>query len=235
MRRNQSGAGVSAPEGPVIRVVVADDHATIREALATMLDLLPDIAVVGTAQNGEVAVQQVAQHHPDVLLTDLRMPVMDGAEATRLVAEQSPDTAVVLLTTFDDERSILSALQAGARGYLTKEAGRDEIAAAIRAAAAGQAVLDPGVQARLVQAVVTATSVTRAVASSTMAPDGLTPREVDVLLLIAEGLSNREIANRLFVSEATVKTHINNLFAKAQLRDRAHAVTYAYSHGLIGI
>jgi len=142
---------------------------------------------------------------------------------------------VVLLTTFDDERSILSALQAGARGYLTKEAGRDEIAAAIRAAAAGQAVLDPGVQARLVQAVVTATNVTRAVASSTMAPDGLTPREVDVLLLIAEGLSNREIANRLFVSEATVKTHINNLFAKAQLRDRAHAVTYAYSHGLIGI
>lgn len=235
MRRNQSGAIVSAPEGPVIRVVVADDQATIREALATMLDLLPDISVVGTARNGEIAVQQVAQHHPDVLLTDLRMPVMDGAEATRLVAEQSPDTAVVLLTTFDDEQSILSALQAGARGYLTKEAGRDEIAAAIRAAASGQAVLDPGVQARLVQAVVTGTNVTRGVASSTVAPDGLTPREVDVLMLIAEGLSNREIANRLFVSEATVKTHINNLFAKAQLRDRAHAVTYAYSHGLIGI
>ncbi len=235
MRRNQSGAVVSAPEGPVIRVVVADDQAAIREALATMLDLLPDIAVVGTAQNGEIAVQQVAQHRPDVLLTDLRMPVMDGAEATRLVVEQSPDTAVVLLTTFDDEQSILSALQAGARGYLTKEAGRDEIAAAIRAAASGQAVLDPGVQARLVQAVVTGHSVTRGVAASTVAPDGLTPREVDVLTLIAEGLSNREIANRLFVSEATVKTHINNLFAKAQLRDRAHAVTYAYSHGLIGI
>lgn len=218
-----------------IRVVVADDQTAIREALATMLDLLPDIDVVGTAENGEVAVRQVAELHPDVLLTDLRMPVMDGAQATRLVVEASPDTAVVLLTTFDDEDSIMSGLQAGARGYLTKEAGRQEIAAAIRAAASGQSVLDPGVQARLVQAAIgNAASGRQPGAVGEGLPADLTPREIEVLALIAEGLSNREIAHQLFVGESTVKTHINNLFAKAALRDRAHAVSYAYSHGLAG-
>jgi DNA-binding NarL/FixJ family response regulator len=215
-----------------ITVVVADDQTAIREALATMLDLSDDLTVVGTAENGERAVQLVEQHRPDVLLTDLRMPVLDGAQATAAVAERFPDTAVILLTTFDDEDSILSALQAGARGYLTKEAGRNEIAAAIRAAASGQSVLDPAVQARLVQAAVAKASVSAA--GVPPLPPGLTPREVEVLTLIGEGLSNREISKRLFVSEATVKTHINNLFGKAQLRDRAHAVTFAYSHGLVG-
>ncbi|MEO6996884.1 MAG: response regulator transcription factor [Terracoccus sp.] len=224
-----------------IRVVVADDQTVIREALALMLDLEDDIDVVAAAENGEVAVERVLALRPDVLLTDLRMPVMDGAAATAQVAEQAPETAVIVLTTFDDETSILSALQAGARGYLTKDAGRGEIAAAIRAAAAGQSVLDPTVQARLVAAAVNRAATT---ATPTGPPadvagpppvlaDGLTPRESEVLALIAEGLSNREIARRLFVSEATVKTHINNLFAKAHLRDRAHAVSYAYTHGLV--
>lgn len=212
-----------------ITVVVADDQAAIREALATMLDLLPDIDVVATAAHGEQAVQAVAAHGPQVLLTDLRMPVMDGAQATAIVCREHPDTAVVLLTTFDDETSILSALQAGARGYLTKEAGRDEIAAAIRAAASGQAVMDPGVQARLVAAAVQQGSDRPPAAPA----EGLTPRETEVLVLIAGGLSNREIARRLVVSEATVKTHINNLFAKLALRDRADAVRYAYDHGLV--
>lgn len=215
-----------------ITVVVADDQTAIREALAMMLDLQEDLSVVGAAENGERAVQLVEQHRPDVLLTDLRMPVMDGAQATAVVTERFPDTAVVLLTTFDDEDSILSALQAGARGYLTKEAGRNEIAAAIRAAASGQAVLDPTVQARLVQAAVARSTAPAAVTPEL--PSGLTPREVEVLTLIGQGLSNREIAKRLFVSEATVKTHINNLFSKAQLRDRAHAVSFAYTHGLVG-
>lgn len=228
--------------GKTIRVVVADDQTVIREALAMMLDLEDDIDVVAAAENGEVAVERVLALRPDVLLTDLRMPVMDGAAATAQVAEHAPDTAVIVLTTFDDETSILSALQAGARGYLTKDAGRGEIAAAIRAAAAGQSVLDRAVQARLVSA-----AVNRSVGASMAeqqpsagsagaapaATDGLTPRESEVLALIAEGLSNREIARRLFVSEATVKTHINNLFAKAHLRDRAHAVSYAYTHGLV--
>jgi DNA-binding NarL/FixJ family response regulator len=216
-----------------IRVVVADDQTAIREALATMLDLLPDIDVVGTAADGSQAVERVAELQPDVLLTDLRMPVMDGAEATAAVVQRSPQTAVIVLTTYDDEESILSALQAGARGYLTKEAGRDEIAAALRTAASGQSVLDPGVQARLVRAVVAGQQLAPA-RPGAEPPDGLTKRELEVLVLIGEGLSNSEIARRLFVSEATVKTHINNLFAKAQLRDRAHAVRYAYTHGLAG-
>ncbi|MDN5764572.1 MAG: response regulator transcription factor [Humibacillus sp.] len=229
--------------GNTIRVVVADDQTVIREALAMMLDLEDDIDVVATAENGAVAVERVLALRPDVLLTDLRMPVMDGAAATAQVAERAPDTAVIVLTTFDDEASILSALQAGARGYLTKDAGRGEIAAAIRAAAAGQSVLDRAVQARLVSAAVNRSAVLAsptappaagsAGAPTTSAVDGLTPRESEVLALIAEGLSNREIARRLFVSEATVKTHINNLFAKAHLRDRAHAVSYAYTHGLV--
>lgn len=211
---------------PPITLVIADDQATIREALATMLDLLPDIDVVGTAPNGQVAVQLVRQHRPDVLLTDLRMPVMDGVEATRQICDI---TVVVLLTTFDDEESILAGLQAGARGYLTKDAGRLEIAAAIRAAHAGQAVLDPAVQARLIQAA----TASAAVNSTTLerARDGLTPREIEVLTLIAEGFSNHQIAKRLVVGESTIKTHINNLFAKAHLRDRAHAVRYAYEQG----
>jgi DNA-binding NarL/FixJ family response regulator len=211
-----------------IRVVVADDQATIREALATMLDLLPDIEVVGAGEDGQAAVRLVLEHHPDVLLTDLRMPVLDGAGATAALAAAAPDVAVVVLTTFDDEESILAALQAGARGYLTKEAGRDEIAAAIRSAAAGQAVLDPAVQQRLLRAATGAAS-----PSTEPLPADLTPREVEVLTLIGEGLSNRELATRMFISEATVKTHINNLFAKTGLRDRAQAVSYAYRHGLV--
>jgi DNA-binding NarL/FixJ family response regulator len=214
-------------------VVVADDQTTIREALATMLDLLPDIDVVGSAEDGERAVALVVELHPDVLLTDLRMPVLDGAGATARVAVEAPETAVVVLTTFDDEKSVLAALQAGARGYLTKDAGRAEIAGAIRAAAAGQAVLDPTVQARLLAAATAGASLTPTRSTEPL-PADLTQREVEVLTLIGEGLSNREIAHRLFVSEATVKTHINNLFAKASLRDRAQAVSFAYSHGLVG-
>jgi DNA-binding NarL/FixJ family response regulator len=217
----------------IIRVVVADDQTTIREALSMMLDLLPDIEVVGSAENGERAVRLVVDRRPDVLLTDLRMPVLDGAGAAARVAHEAPDTAVVVLTTFDDEESVLAALQAGARGYLTKEAGRDEIAAAIRTAAAGQAVLDPKVQARLLAAATSGATGPSAQSAEPL-PADLTRREVEVLTLIGEGLSNREIAHRLFVSEATVKTHINNLFAKADLRDRAQAVSLAYQHGLVG-
>ena len=226
---------------PPIRVIVVDDQTVVREALATLLGLMPGLDVVATAANGAQAVEAAGAHQPDVVLMDLRMPVMDGVEATRQITEQHPQVAVLVLTTFADEDSVLGALGAGARGYLTKESGRDDIAMAIRSAAAGQSVLDPQVQARLIAAAsrpsiergADAETAPVVAAADAESPDGLTPREVEVLRLIAEGLSNRAIAERLFVSEATVKTHINNLFAKAQLRDRAHAVTYAYRHGLV--
>jgi len=211
-----------------IRVVVVDDQTAIREALATVLDLQPGLRVIGTAADGEQAVE-AATEEPHVMLMDLNMPVLDGVEATRRITQRYPQIAVVVLTTFADEESILAALGAGARGYLTKESGRADIARAVRAAAAGQAVLDPAVQQRLLAA---ATKHAPPPKPTGLAPD-LTPREIEVLGLVGEGLSNRAIAQRLFVGEATVKTHINNLFAKAQLRDRAHAVNYAFVHGLV--
>lgn len=216
-----------------IRIVVADDQTAVREGLATMLDLLPDVTVVGTAADGEQALRQVAEHAPDVVLMDLHMPVLDGVGATARVGAEHPGTRVVVLTTYADDASVLAALRAGALGYLTKEADRLEIGRALHAAAAGQAVLDPDVQRALVAAAGRGEPAAPAGAPAGDAlPDGLTAREGEVLALIAAGLSNREIAAELYVSEATVKTHINNLFAKAGLRDRAQAVRYAYQHDI---
>ncbi len=233
---------------PDLRLVVADDQASIREALAMMLDLTPGLCVVGTAADGEQAVELAAEHLPDVVLMDLRMPRMDGIAATAAITARFPGVAVVVLTTFDDDSSIVAALGAGARGYLTKQAGRADIARAVRAAAAGQAVLDPAVQARLVAAatgstpapanpgaspVPTAPGPSPAQGAPEPLPAGLSVREGEVLRLIAAGRTNREIAGQLFVSEATVKTHVNNIFAKLQVRDRAQAVHYAFTHGLV--
>jgi len=219
---------------PVLRVVVADDQTTVREGLVTLLGLVPDIQVVGAAANGEQAVELVARHAPDVVLMDLGMPRMDGATATARIRREHPGTQVVVLTTFADDASILVALQAGALGYLTKDAGRAQIAQAVRTAAAGQAVLDPAVHARLLAAASNPppAQVSSPQVARTDLPDGLTTREAEVLALIATGLSNAQIAARLYVTEATVKTHINHVFTKAGLHDRAQAVTYAYQHGL---
>ena len=212
-----------------IRVVVADDQTAVREGLALLLDLLDDVTVVGSASDGDEAVRLVAEHGADVVLMDLRMPRSDGVTATGRIRSDHPHTQVVVLTTYAEDEDILSALRAGALGYLTKDAGRVQIAQAVRAAAAGQSVLDPQVQQRLLAAA----SAGPAVASDgTELPDGLTSREAEVLGLIATGLSNREIAKRLYVSEATVKSHINRLFAKTGVRDRAQAVQYAYRRGL---
>lgn len=212
------------------RVVVADDQTVVREGLVLLLDLLPDIEVVGSAGDGAVALTLVAEHAPDVVLMDLRMPRMDGVEATRRVRAEHLGTQVVVLTTYADDESVFAALQAGALGFLTKDAGADEIAAAIARVTSGDAQLDPSVQRRLVEAVTSAPP-TR---GGPELPDGLTRREAEVLALIAGGRSNAEIAGELFISTATVKTHINNLFAKAGLRDRAQAVGYAYRNGLAG-
>jgi DNA-binding NarL/FixJ family response regulator len=215
-----------------IRVLVADDQALVREGLMTLLEVAGGIEPVAAATDGEEAVVLAARHRPDVVLMDLRMPRVDGVEATRRIRAAQPETEIVVLTTHADDQSILSALQAGARGYLTKDAGIAEISRAIQAAAAHQALLDPAVQGRLLAAATAATAATAPPAPAAELPDELTPREAEVLRLIARGMSNAEIAAALVVSEATVKSHINHLFAKIGARDRAQAVHYAYTHGL---
>lgn len=218
-------AGTAAPSPDELRVVLADDQTIVREGLVTLLGLLPGITVVGAAADGERAVSLVAELAPDVLLTDLRMPVCDGVEATRRVRTSHPDTAVVVLTTYADDQAVVAALRAGAAGWLSKDADAEAIGRALRTAAAGHTTVDSAALARLLAA-------EPAAPPSAELPDGLTAREAEVLGLIASGLSNGEIARRLVVSEATVKTHVNHLFAKAGLRDRAQAVGYAYRHGL---
>ncbi|WP_433888386.1 response regulator transcription factor [Streptomyces sp. CA-111067] len=212
-----------------LRVIVADDQAAVREPLAAVLGLADGIEVVAAAADGSEVLAAVAAGPVDVVLMDLRMPVLDGIDATRRLSEEHPEVAVVVLTTFADDDSILAALSAGARGYLTKNAGRQDIIRAIRAAAAGQSVLDREVQDRLLATVRAAPA---ASAPGQPLPGDLTPREREVLTLIGRGLPNRAIAEKLFISEATVKTHINNLFAKADIRDRADAVRRAIAAGL---
>jgi len=238
-------------ESATVTVVVADDQSAVREGLVLLLGTLPGIAVAGEAADGEAAVGLVAELRPQVVLMDLNMPGCDGVAATRRIKAEYPGTRVVVLTTYADDESIIGALQAGALGYLTKDATRAEIGRALQAAAAGQAVLDPQVQQRLLSAAARASQVPAAPVSAVPAPeaslaggagavggaggvdaeDDLTPREAEVLRLIAEGQSNREIARTLFVSEATVKTHVNRIFAKTGSRDRAQATRYAYTHG----
>jgi DNA-binding NarL/FixJ family response regulator len=238
--------------GAPIRVVIADDQRVVRDGLVTILGAMDGVEVVGAAQDGAEAVALAGQQDADVVLMDLRMPNMDGVEATRAVRASRPATAVVVLTTYTDDESILAALQAGAAGYLTKNAGRDDIRRALEAAVAGQSVLDPVAAARLIEAAGREPAATGPGGSALAGtgpggsapggpalggsapglPDGLTEREGEVLALIAQGLSNGEIASQLFVSRSTVKTHINQIFAKTNSRDRPQAIVYAQQHGL---
>jgi DNA-binding NarL/FixJ family response regulator len=212
----------------VIRVLLADDQRVVREGLGTLLGLLDGIELVATAADGEEALALAREHDPDVVLMDLRMPRCDGISAIRQLSERGERPRAIALTTFADDASVLGALRAGARGYLTKDAGADQIRAAVEAVARGEAALDPAVQHHVIAAL----SEPAPTDSSPDLPDGLTPREAEVLALIAEGLTNAEIAGRLVVSGATVKTHVNHIFAKTGARDRAQAVVYAYAHGL---
>ncbi|MGX9884710.1 response regulator transcription factor [Streptomyces sp. NPDC002276] len=213
------------------RVVVADDQTVVREGIVMLLGLLPGIEVVGAAADGDEAVQLVAELAPDVVLMDLRMPRCDGVEATRRIRAEHPGTQVVVLTTFADDASLFPALRAGARGYLTKDAGGDEIVRAVESVLSGDAGLSPSIQRRLLERL--SDPEPQPSPGPAEPPDGLTAREAEVLVLIAEGLTNQEIARTLHVSTATVKTHINNLFAKTGLKDRAQAVRYAYGKGLV--
>ncbi|GAB3563520.1 response regulator transcription factor [Spelaeicoccus albus] len=212
----------------MIRVVVADDQDIVRDGLVTVLGLVDDIEVVADAADGQAAVELVRQLVPDAVLMDLRMPRLDGTGATKAILADHPGVAILVLTTFADDESIAGALAAGARGYLTKDAGREDIAAALRAVVRGQTTLDSHVSGRVLAGLrvpADATTVERRDLTT------LTRREREVLDLIGEGLNNGEIADRLFVSTATVKTHINNLFAKLDIRDRAEAVRIAAGRG----
>jgi DNA-binding NarL/FixJ family response regulator len=227
-----------------LRVVIADDQASVREGLVLLLGGLPGIEVVGAAADGEQALELVAEHQPDAILLDLHMPVLDGIGATRRLTAEHPAVAIVVLTTYVDDASVLEALQAGARSYLTKDADRTDIARALQAAAEGLTVFDPRVRATLLAAASSnapapppASSAASSAGAASAArapepPDGLTQREAEILGLIARGLTNPEIAQRLFLSNHTVKTHINRIFAKTGSRDRVAAIAYAQSHSI---
>jgi DNA-binding NarL/FixJ family response regulator len=232
-----------------LRIVIADDQASVREGLVLLLGGLPGIEVVGAAADGEQALALVAEHQPDAILLDLHMPVLDGIGATRRLAAEHPGVAIVVLTTYVDDNSVIEALQAGARSYLTKDADRTDIARALQAAAEGLTVFDPRVRATLLAAAAGSVAAASSAAPAAPAgsgspaelgaaarpaepPDGLTHREVEILSLIAQGLTNPEIAGRLFLSNHTVKTHINRIFAKTGSRDRVAAIAYAQRHNI---
>ncbi len=216
----------------MIRVLLADDQALLLDGLRVILGAEPDIEVVGTARDGEEAARLARQVRPDILLCDLRMPGTDGVEATRRVTDEVPETRVVVLTTYDHDDLVLRALQAGAAAYLLKDLPGQELVHALRAIAAGQTILQASGAGRILAAL--SRQVPGPVGSgSGDAPNPLTDRELEVLRLMAEGRRNREIAERLVVSEATVKTHVNNIFSKLGCRDRAEAIVAALQRGLV--
>jgi len=228
---------MTAAQAP-LRVLVAEDQKVVRDGVVALLGMMPAIEVVGAAVDGDDAVRQALVLGPDVVLMDLHMPGCDGVEATRRLTQARPGVHVVVLTSYSDDASVLAALRAGARGFLTKDAGAADILDAVSAVSQGKALLDPGVQRRLVEVIVSGAIPEGPGAGQAGAwPDGagnggLTRREAEVLAEIAAGLSNGEIAAKLFISDTTVKTHVNHLLVKTRMRDRAQLVGYAYRLGL---
>jgi DNA-binding NarL/FixJ family response regulator len=213
-----------------IRVVVADDQGMVRSGLSVLLNAQPDIEVIAEAVNGEEAIARAAELHPDVILMDVRMPVLDGLQATRVITEMADAPKVLVLTTFDLDDYVYEALRSGASGFLLKDASAGELAAAVRLVAAGDALLSPGVTRRLI-AEFARMGAPRSPGRQQL--DGLTERESEVLALVARGMSNAEIAGYLIVAEQTVKTHVSRILMKLGLRDRTQAVVLAYETGLV--
>ena len=222
---------MTIPAPAPLRLVIADDQASVREGLVLLLGGLPGIEVVGAAADGEQAITQVAEHRPDAILLDLNMPVLDGIGATRRLVAEHPKVAIVVLTTYVDDTNVLEALRAGARSYMTKDADRTDIARALQAAVAGLTVFDPRVHDTLLAATTTPAPAAAPTGPGSL-PDGLTQREAEILALIAQGLTNPEIAQQLCLSNHTVKSHINRIFTKTSSRDRAAAINYAHRHQL---
>jgi DNA-binding NarL/FixJ family response regulator len=213
----------------MIRLLLVDDQSLICQGLKAMLSLEVDLEVIGTADNGEMAIEQVGTLKPDVVLMDLRMPVMDGREATRLIAQQFPDIKVLVLSTFDEDRYIADSIRAGAKGYLLKDMPSEELAQAIRVVYRGYTQMGPGLMEKLM-----ANSVPEPDCGSQAVPEAfaqLTPREREVLNLVALGLTNRDIAQQLYISEGTVKTHVTHLLTRLNLRNRAQLAIHAHSLG----
>ncbi len=213
----------------MIRVLLVDDQLLIRQGIQTLLDLEPDLTVVGAASNGREALDAVERLQPDVVLMDVRMPVMDGVAATRELGQRHPHVGVIILTTFDDDEYIFEGLKAGARGYLLKDISSDEMAQAVRAVAAGQALIQPSITRKVVA------EFSRLASNPDPNPQAfaLTERELDVLRSLAVGRSNKEIADQLVITEGTVKNHVSNILAKLEVRDRTQAVLKAQSLRLI--
>jgi DNA-binding NarL/FixJ family response regulator len=223
---------VSEPKGERTRIVVADDHEVVRAGFAALLDTQPDFTVLGTASDGTEAVLLCRELRPDVVLLDVRMPHLDGIEATRLLAGTGdPGPRVLILTTFDLDQYVFDALRAGASGFLLKDVTAERLFDAVRVVAAGEALLAPAVTRRLISEFTRLRPVPDAAPSAALT--ALTPRETEVLRLVAEGLSNPEVARRLVVTEETVKTHVSRILSKLGLRDRTQAVVAAYESGLV--
>jgi DNA-binding NarL/FixJ family response regulator len=212
-----------------VRVVLADDQPLVRAALRMVITDAPDIEVVGEAGNGSEAVEAAERHRPDVVVMDIRMPGLNGIEATRRIIERVAGTHVIVLTTFDDDDTVYGALRAGASGFLVKDMALDDILAAIRVVASGDGLIAPGVTRRLIRHF----AAERPAAAPQREISGITDREREVLILIGSGLSNAEIAERLFISVATAKTYVTRLLAKLDARDRVHLVILAYQAGMV--
>jgi two-component system, NarL family, response regulator LiaR len=210
-----------------MRVIICDDQSIVRDGLKMLLKLEPDIQVIGTVEDGEVAVEAVKREKPDLVLMDLKMPGLNGVEATRQIRAKYPEVKVLVLTTYDDDEWVFDAIQAGASGYLLKDTPREELIKAIRGTIAGKTYIDPLIAGKVLEQVSS-----RQTQPASMITGKLTDREIEILSLIAKGLSNTDIADRLFLSEGTVRNHVSSILSKLNVSDRTQAAVIAIQHGL---